>query len=427
VEGKVKDLCEQMERLSVIATSSPQSAHSAFVHGVRHKWTYLQRILPNISSLFAPLESVIQNKFLPALLGGRLLNAEERVLFSLPGRKGGMSLENPTSSCDRKYKASLKITEALSKLILQQDLKQTVNDKDQRTVKISIKKEIDNQTNEHTAHVQETLSPDMRRAVLIAQEKGASSFITALPLKRYGFSLTKNEFRDAVFLRYMWPLPNLPSRCVCGSPFSVDHSQICHTGGFINMRHDAIRDLLATEMKEVLRDVQVEPPLTPLSGEVILPRSANREPDARADIRARGFWLDHQSAYFNIRVFYPHAHSYLTRSLSGLFTTFEREKKRQYADRILQIEHGSFTPLIFSSCGGVSHETNSALRKLASMVAERRREHYGQTIALLRMRLHITLLRASIICLRGSRSRPVPRSVTDQPADMVLHELRSDD
>ena len=151
----------------------------------------------------------------------------------------------------------------------------------------------------------------------------------------------------------MWPLPNLPARCICGSPFSVDHSQICRTGGFINMRHDAIRDILATEMRKTMRDVQTEPHLTPLSGEVILPRSANREPDARADIRARGFWSDQQSAYSDVRVFYPHAPSYLTRSLSGLCKTFEADKKREYADRILQVENGSFTPLIFSSCGAM--------------------------------------------------------------------------
>ena len=151
--------------------------------------------------------------------------------------------------------------------------------------------------------VRQSLPPDLQRAMLISQEKGASFFVTTLPLARYGFTLSKGEFLDAVLLRYMWPLPNLPAQCVCGSPFSVDHSQMCHTGGFINMRHDAIRDLLATEMREFLRDVQTEPALTPLSGEVILPTSANREPDARGDIRARGFWADQQSAYFDIRVF----------------------------------------------------------------------------------------------------------------------------
>ena len=71
VDGKVRRLCEQVERLSTIAAVSPQAAHSAFVHGVRHKWTYLQRIHSDVSSLFEPLERVIREKFIPALLGGR--------------------------------------------------------------------------------------------------------------------------------------------------------------------------------------------------------------------------------------------------------------------------------------------------------------------------------------------------------------------
>ena len=152
-------------------------------------------------------------------------------------------------------------------------------------------------------------------------------------------------------------------------------------GGFINMRHDNIRDLLASEMREVLRDVQVEPPLTPLTGETILPASANTEPDAGADIRARGFWADQQSTFFNIRVFYPHTLSYLPRNISGLCQTFEKEKKRAYSDRILNVDHRSFTPLVFSNCGGMGQEATTALKKLASMVAEKRGENYSHTIA----------------------------------------------
>jgi hypothetical protein len=163
----------------------------------------------------------------------------------------------------------------------------------------------------------------------------------------------------------MWQIDNLPSRCTCGASFSTEHANICHTGGFINMRHDKIRDLLVEKMSEVLKDVQKEPPLTPLSGETIIPSSANREQDARCDLRARGFWIEQQNAFFYIRVFYPHAPSYQSKSLSSLCKTFENEKKRHYSDRVLQIEHGSFTPLIFSSCGGMSSETNSALCKFS--------------------------------------------------------------
>ena len=44
------------------------------------------------------------------------------------------------------------------------------------------------------------LPPDLRRAVEVASEKGASSWLTALPLERHGFGLHKGAFRDALFV-----------------------------------------------------------------------------------------------------------------------------------------------------------------------------------------------------------------------------------
>jgi hypothetical protein len=319
------------------------------------------------------------------------------------------------------------ITHAFSTLIAEQQMSLNVSNAEQLKLKKDIKKEFENDYKTRTDHVLSLLPPAMQRAVLIAQEKGASFLITSLPLKHYGFALTKTEYRDAIQMRYMWPISNLPSRCVCGCSFSLEHSQICHTGGFINMRHDVIRDILAHEMSEVLRDVQCEPPLTPLSGEVLLPAGANRENDARADIRARGFWTDQQSAFFDIRVFYPHAPSYQSRSLSSLCKTFEKAKKTAYSDRILQIDHGSFTPMVFSSCGGTGIETQMAIKKLASRLAEKRGENYNQTITLLRMRLSFALIRASSVCLRGTRIRLSTMPLLSSPSDSILHELRADD
>ena len=79
------------------------------------------------------------------------------------------------------------------------------------------------------------------------------------------------------------------------------------------MRHDDLRNLLADEMKEDLRNVQIEPQLQPVTGECLQPRSAFNSSDARSDIRARSFWTKQQNAYFDIRVFYPHAQSYLSK------------------------------------------------------------------------------------------------------------------
>ena len=82
-----------------------------------------------------------------------------------------------------------------------------------------------------------------QRAVDLACEKGASNWLTVIPLKDMDFDLNKREFRDAVRLRYDWPIPDNPSVYVCGSMITVDHAMICQRGGLVIQRHNEIRDL----------------------------------------------------------------------------------------------------------------------------------------------------------------------------------------
>jgi hypothetical protein len=224
-----------------------------------------------------------------------------------------------------------------------------------------------------------------------------------------------------LLLRYNWPLPNLPSTCKCGQPFDIDHAQICKLGGFIHSRHDDVRDLIATEIGSVLNDVETEPLLQPLTGEILLPTSANRTPDARSDIRARGFWQRQQNAFFDVRIFYPHARCYRSKPLRQIFASVENEKKREYCDRILQIEHGCFTPLAFSANGGMGKEATIAIKKLATKISEKNGESYSKTMNLLRSRLCFSLTRSAITCIRGSRKFRKSVPVTDATS-LVIHE-----
>ena len=57
--------------------------------------------------------------------------------------------------------------------------------------------------------------------------------------------MNKSEFRDAVKLRYDWPIDDIPSICVYDDAFTVDHAMICKLGGFVIMRHNELRDLEA--------------------------------------------------------------------------------------------------------------------------------------------------------------------------------------
>ena len=112
-------------------------------------------------------------------------------------------------------------------------------------------------------------------------EKGASSWLTVLPLKNLGYSLNKQEFQDAIRLRYGWTIPDTPKHCGCGKKNSVDHSLNCHLGGYVHLRHNNIRDTEAKIMKEVAFDVKIEPGLAKVSKNMNLAPGSNIEDNAR--------------------------------------------------------------------------------------------------------------------------------------------------
>ena len=124
----------------------------------------------------------------------------------------------------------------------------------------------------------------------INQEKGASTWLSTLPLKEEGYSLSKQEFWDLVKIRYGWPLSRLPNMCSCGAKYDLQHSLSCKKGGFVTSRHNHLRNITANLIDEVCHDVRVQPPLQVLTGETFDSRSSNMKDEARLDISARGFW-----------------------------------------------------------------------------------------------------------------------------------------
>ena len=128
--------------------------------------------------------------------------------------------------------------------------------------------------------------PHLCAGLLSAAWRG---WLSALPLEQYGFALHKGEFIDAICLHYGFTPSLLPSHCVCGKDFTLSHTLSCPHGAFPIIRHNEVRDLTASLMTEVCHDVQVEPHLHALSGEVMHHRSAVLDDNARVDIRASGF------------------------------------------------------------------------------------------------------------------------------------------
>ena len=190
------------------------------------------------------------------------------------------------------------------------------------------------------------------------------------------------------------------------------------------MRHDEPKDLFARCCSELFRDVGVEPLLEDLTGEVMRSGSAKVEQECRSDVRVRGFWRKGQDAFFEFRVFYPFASSYLSSSLPALYRRHSKERKRQYEERINRVDCGSFTPMVAASTGGMCAEMQIALKFLASLLAEKRGEKYCDVMRLLRCRFAFAMARSALVCLRGSRSRyqGLPANSFDLPARVVSNE-----
>ena len=81
--------------------------------------------------------------------------------------------------------------------------------------------------------VASTLSSDLLRLVNQSRDKGANSWLNAMPLADQSLALTRQEFRDSLRLRYNLPLVDIPSLGVCGDKFTVGHALSCKKGGFV--------------------------------------------------------------------------------------------------------------------------------------------------------------------------------------------------
>ena len=80
------------------------------------------------------------------------------------------------------------------------------------------------------------------------------------------FFLEKQVFWDAMRIRYNIPLERLPTLCVCGDLFNLQHALSCPKGGLVITRHNKLRNLTAEILREICKNVVVKLLRTPLTG-----------------------------------------------------------------------------------------------------------------------------------------------------------------
>ena len=178
-----------------------------------------------------------------------------------------MGLINRTAMADEQFESSHTITSSLMSLILEK--KYGLEDdlySEMKSKKAEITQTRRTKQESTASDLLDHLTGKLKRNVQFAQEKGASIWLTSLPMESHGFTLNSSKFRDAIALRYGWTPDCLLLSCACDAPFSVEHALSCPKGAFPIHRHNEHRDITATVLAEVCSDVSIEPVLQPCNG-----------------------------------------------------------------------------------------------------------------------------------------------------------------
>ena len=171
----------------------------------------------------------------------------------------------------------------------------------------------------------------------------------------------------------------------------------------MTLKHNKLRDNMGEMLQEVTNDVRIEPILQPVTGEE-KSIGGNVSVKARADISARGLWCRGQRAFFDVRIFDPKAQRHENKTFKRCHEVNDNNKKRDYNSRILNVEQGSFTPLAFSITGGIGRQCSMFVKRLCQMISLKRKEELSVVTYKIRWKMSHSLLRSSLLCLRGNHN-----------------------
>ena len=125
----------------------------------------------------------------------------------------------------------------------------------------------------------------------------------------------------------------------------------------------------------------------------------------RLDMSARGVWSKFERSFYDIRVTHPNCLSNVGKPVVDIYSEHQKSKKVEYEERIIQSEKGSFTPLVFTTSGGMGPECIIFYKRVAELTAAKKNERYAIIMNYIRTRLRFAMLRSTLIGIRGERGR----------------------
>ena len=208
--------CEQLTLLSKTAKSELQASYAVFTGGFRHKLTYDIRTIPNIKQHLLQVDEVVLTKFIPAMTEGHICTPDEqdeRLLLSLPVKKGGLAIPIFAEIADFEYENSQSTTHQLVRNIKCQESTAALDKELLKQTGNSIVKAREERNTTILQQLHGRMNKEQLRANELNTMRGASSWLTTLPVQSENLNLNKREFFDVLSLRYHWTPKYLPTTC----------------------------------------------------------------------------------------------------------------------------------------------------------------------------------------------------------------------
>ncbi len=227
-----------------MAGNYPQAAYAGFTFCLLNEWQYVQRLTSDTAPHFAPLEMAIRTRFLPALLGIAALDLDGEFceLLTHGVKTGGNAIQNSVDTAVHVHETSLRATSHLVTSMVDKDAYLNLEDHPEfvvcrgqygptarlgREQKFVDARGID--------------KPAIKHRDILAGAAGL--WLLVIPNRLNGNSLSAEEFRDNLRLRYnLLPL-EMPQLCSgCGAPMTADHALCCKVDGLVHIQHDNVAD-----------------------------------------------------------------------------------------------------------------------------------------------------------------------------------------
>ena len=410
-----------VETLAKVAIKFPQAAYAGFTFCLQNEWQYLQRVVADTGPFFEPLEKAIRTHFIPALIGLQDgdIDGTYRELLTHSVTKGGLAVRNPMDTAASVHAASLDATLHLTRSLVDSAVKFDIGthlavarDAGQASRSGRLERE------QRFLNVRASDSPaDGRRN---KRNCASGVWLTVVPSRLNGTSISADEWRDNVRLRYNHLPLDMPQQCDgCNEHLTVEHALSCKKGGLVHIRHDDVADewrhLCGTALS--FARVEREPRIfssvgrrarevgdtavdTPVTGE----RDEMQTTEERGDAGVHGFWQRQRTAIFDVRITDTDARSVRGRDYTKILAAHEKEKKTKYLQSCLQMRK-DFTPLVYSVDGIAGREARNAEKKLATHLAAKWGRSYSEMVYYVRVRMALSVVRANSLLIRGSRDR----------------------